>query len=96
MTTKVVPLLLLLLASPASFSGAAEANTDYAAADKAAKQAEAAVAPAKAAAEQAVAAHTAAGKEAAAKRQDLTIWDTAAAGLFFDICFLANARDCLE
>ena len=74
MTTRVIPLLVLVLAFSGSFSAAAEAtaNSDYAAAEKAAKEAEAAVASAKTAAEQAAAEQRRAEQAAAAKRQQAT------------------------
>ena len=71
MTTKVIPLLVLVLASSGSFSAAAEAtaNSDYAAAEKAAKEAEAAVGPLKDAMQKA---DTACGQREGSSRHEAT------------------------
>src|ERR1039458_9420639 len=74
MTTKVIPLLVLVLASSGSLSAAAEAtaNSDYAAAEKAAKEAEAAVGPLRDAMQKADTACANAREAANTKRQQAT------------------------
>ena len=70
MTTKLIPFLALVLASAGSFAAAAEAttNSDYAAVEQAAKEAEAAVTPLKDVLQKADVAYAKASKEAHAKR----------------------------
>ena len=74
MTTNVISLVVLVLASSGLFSAAAEAtaNSDCAAAEKAAKEAEAAVAQLRAAMQQADTAHANASKAADTKRKQAT------------------------